>query len=229
MIEATLRRVLARPPVAYPAPAFETDHLRVLVAHADLDGRRFYLDAITNLGHEACPASCGDEAAVLGHDLCPDVVIVDSRLPGLHSILDACLTQPAPVVLLAGEPAAIDACDGAVFACLPEPVAESHVGPAVAMARRLFVRSQAQKEQTAELRQQLEDRKLVERAKGAIIRRNGLTEGEAYRRLRKYASDRNLKLAEVARTVLAAEEVFGRIDERIDQPCRQHKSGPEPE
>jgi AmiR/NasT family two-component response regulator len=229
MMEATLRRVLDRPPVAYPTPAIETDHLRVLVAHADLDGRRFILDAITNLGHEACPASCGDEAAILGHDLCPDVVIVDSRLPDLTLILEACLALPAPIVLLAGEPTAIDACDGAVFACLPEPVAESHVGPAVAMARRLFVRFQAQQEQAAELRQQLEDRKLVERAKGAIIRRNGLTEGEAYRRLRKYASDRNLKLAEVARTVLAAEEVFGRIDERVDQPCRQHKSGSEPE
>ena len=53
---------------------------------------------------------------------------------------------------------------------------------------------------------------LVERAKGAVTRRVGVPEDEAYRRLRKYASDRNQKLAEAARLILDAEEIFRALD-----------------
>ncbi|HEY1381139.1 MAG TPA: ANTAR domain-containing protein, partial [Gemmataceae bacterium] len=57
-----------------------------------------------------------------------------------------------------------------------------------------------------------EERKVIERAKGAVVRRVGVQEEDAFRRLRRFASDRNMKLAEVARKVLAAEEVFHDLD-----------------
>jgi response regulator NasT len=60
----------------------------------------------------------------------------------------------------------------------------------------------------AELRQALEDRKLIERAKGAVTRRCGVNEGEAYRRMRKVASHGNRKMVDVAREILAAEDAF---------------------
>jgi response regulator NasT len=64
----------------------------------------------------------------------------------------------------------------------------------------------------ANLRQALEDRKLVERAKGAVMRRLSLGEEEAFRRLQRRASDLNRKLTEVAQMVLAAEDVFRALE-----------------
>jgi response regulator NasT len=58
------------------------------------------------------------------------------------------------------------------------------------------------------LRQALEDRKLIERAKGIIMKRSGLDEPEAFRRLQKLARDKNLKLVELARIIVTAEEAY---------------------
>jgi response regulator NasT len=57
--------------------------------------------------------------------------------------------------------------------------------------------------------EQLEARKLVERAKGVIMKRLGLSEDEAYRRLQKASQDENRKLRDIAESVLRAEKVFG--------------------
>ncbi|RDJ93814.1 ANTAR domain-containing protein, partial [Lacticaseibacillus rhamnosus] len=61
------------------------------------------------------------------------------------------------------------------------------------------------------LRQALADRKLIERAKGLLMKKAGLDEASAFRRLQKLASDKNLKLVEIARILLTAEEAFLRV------------------
>jgi response regulator NasT len=60
------------------------------------------------------------------------------------------------------------------------------------------------------LRQALEDRKLIERAKGLLMKRAGIDEPEAFRRLQKLSRDRNQKLVEIAQIILTAEEAFQR-------------------
>ena len=67
-------------------------------------------------------------------------------------------------------------------------------------------------EEAAGLRQALEDRKVIERAKGAIMRRLGVPEAEAFDRLLRQASDRNRKLVEVAQEILTAEEIFQALE-----------------
>jgi response regulator NasT len=64
------------------------------------------------------------------------------------------------------------------------------------------------REEADNLRQSLEDRKVVERAKGLIMKRAGLDEAEAFRRLQKLAREKNLKLAEIAKIVITAEEAY---------------------
>jgi hypothetical protein len=71
---------------------------------------------------------------------------------------------------------------------------------------------QALAKEAADMRQALEDRKVIERAKGAIMRRVGVGEDEAFARLRKLSGEQNLKLVEVGRSILAAEEVFSQLD-----------------
>src|SRR5258707_1187069 len=82
------------------------------------------------------------------------------------------------------------------------------LAPAIALARRHFDEMQALRRESADLRQALEDRKVIERAKEVVAHRVAIPEAEAYRRMRRLASNENRKLIEVARQLLAAEEVF---------------------
>jgi response regulator NasT len=75
-----------------------------------------------------------------------------------------------------------------------------------------FEQHLALRKEGADLKQALEDRKLLERAKGVVMRRLGVDEPDAFRRMRKLASDHNRKLVDVAREVLQAEKVFGTLD-----------------
>jgi response regulator NasT len=102
------------------------------------------------------------------------------------------------------------ACEGPVMAYLVKPVKEADVGAALAVDR--FERLRAAGREVAGLRQALEDRKLINRAKGALMRQLGVGEEEAYRRLHRLSNSRNRKLTEVAGEVLAGEEVFRQLD-----------------
>ena len=73
---------------------------------------------------------------------------------------------------------------------------------------RRFEQFEALRRETADLRQALEDRKVIERAKGILMKRARLDEQEAFRRLQKLASERNLKLVEMGRAVVTAEDAF---------------------
>jgi response regulator NasT len=200
-----------------PAPRDALPHapaggLNVVVAHADPDTVQLYEAALARLGHRACPAAAGDAAAELCRLAPTDLLIVDARLPGLTDALAACRERAVPALLVAGDAADGAAGDDAVYGCLPGAAADGDLGPAVATARRLFEQAQAHRAEAAALRQQLEDRKLIERAKGAVSRRCGLEEARAYEALRKHASDHNRKLADTARAVLEAEAVFAQLE-----------------
>ena len=81
------------------------------------------------------------------------------------------------------------------------------------MAMIRFEQFQALLKEAADLRQALEDRKLVERAKGIVMKRLRVEEDESFRKLRKTASHHNVKLAEVCRRILQAEETFHGLEQ----------------
>ena len=114
--------------------------------------------------------------------------------------------EPRPVVLFAekGDPAQIEAAlEAGVAAYVVEGMAPSRVRPVIEVAIRRFRAHQALREELAEARQGLEERRLVDRAKAALMQRHRLSEPEAYRRLRRMAMDKGQKLGTVAATVLA--------------------------
>jgi response regulator NasT len=71
-----------------------------------------------------------------------------------------------------------------------------------------FEQFQALRREAADLRQTLEDRKIIERAKGTLMKELHLGEDEAFRRLQKLARDSNRKMAEVARMILSPGTAF---------------------
>jgi two-component system, response regulator PdtaR len=200
-----------------------TAPLRIAVADDDRDVREFLERFVPVLGHSLhSVARTGRELVENCQSAPPDLIIADVKMPdmtGLEAIEAVNRTTAVPAILVSGHavPAWLDkARELGVMAYLMKPVTEHDLAPAIALARRQFEEVQSLRREAADLRQALEDRKVVERAKGAVTRRIGVAEDEAYRRLRKLASNHNRKLVDVAHQVLTAEEVFAAL-EHADQ------------
>jgi response regulator NasT len=148
----------------------------------------------------------------------PDLVIADVKMPDLDGIDAAAAInrdRPVPVILLSAhhEDDILSRLVGShVFGYLVKPVSAANIKTAIALALLRYRHFQALTVESADLRQALEDRKVIERAKGSLMRRLGVNEAEAFRRLRSHASEHNLKLVEVGRRIVAAEEVFSQLD-----------------
>ena len=111
---------------------------------------------------------------------------------------------------------------------LIKPVKQADLETAIDMAVARFEHVQALRREAAELRQSLEERKIIERSKGVVMRRTGASEEEAFRRLRKLSSNQNRKLIDVARSVMAAEEIFTELEKEAPPvPGRVNHDGQE--
>jgi response regulator NasT len=144
----------------------------------------------------------------------PDLVITDIKMPDLDGI-DAATQiykeRPLPVILVSAfhdaELIARAEADH-ILGYLVKPIKQADLGPTIALAIRRFEQFEALRKEAADLRQALEDRKVIERAKGILMKRGGLEEQEAFRRLQKMASERSQKLVEIARMVVVTEQVL---------------------
>ena len=96
-----------------------------------------------------------------------------------------------------------------IMAYLVKPIKQADLEPAIAIATRRFEQFQALQKETADLKQALADRKVIEKAKGILMKKANLDEHDAFRRLQKLASDKNNKLIEIAHMILTAEEAYG--------------------
>jgi response regulator NasT len=192
-----------------------SEPLRIAVADDEPDMRDYFMKILPRLGYQVVAvASTGAELVnqCLNHQ--PDLVITDIRMPDMDGI-DAAIRlyheRPIPVILVSAYHDAdlIKRAEGDhIMAYLVKPIKQADLGPAIALAMRRFEQFEHLRKEATNLRQALEDRKLIERAKGILMKRASLDEPTAFRRLQKTASDKNLKLAEVARMIVTAEEAF---------------------
>ena len=186
-----------------------TPSLRIVVADDEPDMRDYFRKILPRLGHTvAAAAETGNDLIAQCRTHQPDMVITDIKMPGLDGI-DAAMRiydeRPVPVILVSAysdsgliERAGADH----IMAYLVKPVKQADLEPAIGLALRRFEQFQALRREAADLRQALEDRKVIERAKGVLMKELGLGEAEAFRRLQKTATSKNLKLIELARMVL---------------------------
>lgn len=208
-----------------PTPERAVRPLRIVVADADPAAVAFYREALPALGHyPPCPAETGRQLLDLCRAVSPDLVITADRLPdagGPELAAALAAGPPVPVVVAVESADAVAAWAAAgcrVVGCLVKPLRADAVGATVAVAVRCAEQFRALRDEADQLRRALEERKVVERAKGLVGRYCGLGEDEAYRRLRKLATNGGKKMVDVARDVLAAGEVFARLAE--DGPSR---------
>ena len=194
-----------------------TQTLRILVADDESEMAEYYQETLTGLGHRVVAvARTGQELVDLCRAENPDLVITDIKMPdrdGIDAAFEIARQRPVPVILVSAyhEPELISrALDNHVLAYLVKPVKQTDLEVAIALALRRFREFQVLREEAANLRQAVTDRKVIERAKGIIMKRAGLDEQAAFRRLQTMASDRRQKLIDIAQSVLTAEATFSR-------------------
>jgi response regulator NasT len=145
----------------------------------------------------------------------PDMIIVDAESAArdaLEHVVMATRDARRPIVLFTndGDTTHVkDAVAAGVSAYIVDGLAPDRIRPILHVAMARFQHEQALREQLASARTELQERKLVDRAKGLLMQRQGLSEQEAYQRLRKTAMDKGLKLAEVAQRVLDVADLLG--------------------
>lgn len=153
-------------------------------------------------------AADGRRAVDLVAKLRPDLVFMDIKMPGLDGVAAAeqvVATHRVPVVILTayGDRALIDrAREAGVMGYLVKPLREVDLEPAIQVAVGRFRDLQALAEEITDLQQALEVRKLVERAKGALMQRLGLSDEEAYRRIQEASRAARRPMKEIAGEVL---------------------------
>ncbi len=192
-----------------------TESLRIVVADDEPDMRDYYQMILPCLGHNVVGVSQnGHELVEQCEMLKPDLVITDIKMPEMDGI-DAAMRiyerVPVPVILVSAyhDSDLIERAEGDhIMAYLIKPIKQADLEPAIHLAMRRFEQFQTLSLEAANLRQALEDRKVIERAKGLMMKKAALDEMNAFRRLQKLASEKNLKLVELARMIVTADEAF---------------------
>jgi len=145
----------------------------------------------------------------------PDMIIVDAESEArdtLEHVVMATRHARRPIVLFTDDDDTShvrDAIAGGVTAYVVAGLASERIKPVLDVAMARFQHEESLRQELADARLQLSERKLVERAKGLLMQRHGIGENEAYARLRKTAMDKGLKLAEVAQRILDVADLLG--------------------
>lgn len=186
---------------------------RVLVAEDEALIRLDLVEMLREEGYEvAGQAADGDEAVTLATELRPDLVIMDVKMPKVDGIEAASVIagkRIAPVVILTAfsqRDLVERARDAGAMAYLVKPFAKRDLVPAIELAMSRFAELQALENEVAGLTERLETRKVVERAKGLLMTKQGLSEPEAFRWVQRTAMDRRTTMKAVAEAVI---ENFG--------------------
>lgn len=184
--------------------------LRIVTVAQGPELRRFLRENLEDqCGHQVVgEAATGTDLVRAVLALEPDVVVFDLHLPGCNG-LDALrqVYQERPVAAVVLTPCqdqdlARRALEDYYLVYLVKPVEPHHLEPAVSVAWSRFDAFRHLADENASLRQTLESRKVIERAKGVLMRRHRWSEADAYRRLQRGAMNRRTSMAFLAQSVL---------------------------
>lgn len=183
--------------------------MKILIADDEPIIRMGLKAMLQEMGHAVTAASNGREALRLIRRRSFDLAILDIKMPytdGLQAAKTLARTAPLPIVLLTAfsEKDLVEkASDLPIHGYLVKPVQPGQLSAAIAVAHKRFAEAQASRTQNEELAQKLEERKLIDRAKGRLMA-GGLDEEEAYRAIQRRARQSGRSMQEVAQAILNA-------------------------
>lgn len=183
----------------------------------DEDGERRQLlrEALREAGHELV----GGEHRAPGlsrmvAELQPDVIIIDTHSPDrdtLEHVVVISQDTPRPIVMFSadgGTDSIRDAVRAGVSAYIVDGLAPGRVQPIIDVAVARFEELQALRVELESAQTELADRKVIERAKGLLMKKKNIPEDEAFRLMRRMAMDENLRLVQVAHEILRTAKVL---------------------
>jgi response regulator NasT len=189
--------------------------LRIAIADDEADMRDFFERMLPLCGHEVVSlAETGKELVEHCQTLHPDLVITDIKMPdmdGIDASTQICRDRPTPVILVSAyhDPQLVHRAEADhVMAYLVKPIGQADLGPAIAVAISRFQELQSLRKEAGDLKQSLADRKVIEQAKGILMKVTGIDEKDAYKRLQHLAADHNQKVIDAAHSVLAMEKAL---------------------
>ena len=189
--------------------------LRVLIIDADPERRALLIQGLQ-----------GNDCRILEREtitlelldclpqLDPDVIVIDADSPDRDMLEHVCSIsrdQPRPVVLFTDDDDATmmqQAMRAGVTSYVVKGIAPARIKPILQVAMLRFAEHQALRQDLAAAKDQLAERKLIERAKGIVMQQKNIGENEAYHLLRKMAMERNAKLADIAAQVVDLAQAF---------------------
>jgi AmiR/NasT family two-component response regulator len=184
--------------------------MRILVADDDPVIGLGLAERLRSLGHEPIgPASDGAQAISLAKATLPDLYLFDIEMPNVDGLeaakqlAAAGLRRPVVVVTGVEDPSLVErSIASGVSAYLTKPIDSRDLQAAIELAAARHTEFEALEAEVDRAQQALEDRKLVERAKGLLMSALHLSEPDAFRRLQLTARERNLRLVDVAATIV---------------------------
>ncbi len=189
--------------------AKQTGRTRIVVAEDEAIIRMDLVEMLAESGFEVVgQAADGEEAVALTRKLRPDLVLMDVKMPVLDGISAAekiGAESLAPVVMLTAfsqKELVERASEAGVMAYVVKPFTAADLVPAIEIARSRWAQLATLEAEIADLADRLETRKLVDRAKGALMSQLKINEPDAFRWIQKTAMDRRLSMKEVAELVI---------------------------
>ena len=188
----------------------------IAIAEDDPGVRQFLRYILTDLGYEfAGEAKNGSEAITLVKTAKPNVLIMDFHMPvlnGLEATKKIVVENTTAVIILTADsdPAvARNAMDFGACGYMPKPVEVAQITPMIESAWHRFQTVRSLHAEMQVLTDNLETRKLVEKAKGILMEQQGFSEQEAHRCLQKMSQDQGIPIKDVCRSIVQVKMVLG--------------------
>ena len=187
------------------------DKLNFLIADDEALIRMDVKEMLTEAGHQVVgQAATGEEALDLARQLHPDFTIMDVKMPGKGGIAAAKIIieeKISPVLVLTAysqDDIVEKANEAGVMAYLVKPIREEQLFPAIKIAYERFHDMLSLEEELGKLKENLETRKILDRAKGIIMDTYKLSEQDAYRKMQKYCMNKRMSMKELAEAIVSA-------------------------
>jgi len=193
-----------------------TDSLKVLVVDENRGRLAILKQAIEDAGHQVMTTL--NSGSVLSNkvmELSPDVIIIDLESPDrdtLEQMRSISRDNPKPVVMFSDDkkPESIkEAIESGVSAYVIDGLNDKRISSLMDVAIARFREYQALKDELTKAKNTLEERKLIDRAKGIIMKHKDCDEEQAYKLLRQSAMQNNQRMVEVARNLIASVNLLG--------------------
>lgn len=187
--------------------------LRILIAEDDPLVAVTLNDQLAELGHDVVAvASDGVEAVEMAREEQPEIAILDIKMPnrdGISAAEEISSDLDLPIIMLTAyseRALVLRAAEAGALAYLLKPVAVEELAAAISLALARYKEKQALRTEIVRLEESLHERETIDKAKAILMQRVGLSENEAYSRMRQRAREKRVKMVQVAQTIIAAEE-----------------------